>query len=337
MITMSRKKIFLSYSRADSDYVAKLTSQLTAAGQDVWVDNKIKTGQTWDETVEESIRASEVVVVVMSKTSMASPNVMDEVSFGIGLNKTIAPIMIEEVEVPMRLARYQFQDFTKLGLEDGVKKLVSDINFDAEKEGSNDQPIVSSNEKLDKKRSRKILLISVAAVLLLFTVLVATKTINLEDSADDFPINMVEGASTDEDAWTNAQSINSVKSYLDYSNKYSEEGKYLREAKKQMEELFNAEGVVEFSEGLEGSKENKFIIYHGIDSLKTRTPEVGAFIISLLNNNEVNTSLVATDKSSIYMLEQDKVGKVLEVQTSGEKIWCKIAYHQKSTQDTNSQ
>ena len=86
---MASKKIFLSYSRADSIYIEKLTEALIAAGQDVWIDKKIRSGQTWDQTVEQSIKNCDVLVVVMSKTSMASDNVMDEVSFAIGLNKTI--------------------------------------------------------------------------------------------------------------------------------------------------------------------------------------------------------------------------------------------------------
>ena len=331
---MATKKIFLSYSRADSDYVAKLTQELKKLGQDVWVDNKIRSGQTWDETVEQNIRQSDVLVVVMSPTSVASSNVMDEVSFGIGLDKTISPILIENCEVPMRLARFQYVDFNDLGLEEGTRKLVSDINYNAKQEDSNHTVSGGISKKavrIQKRRensaiSRNRIIYIGAAIVLIVVALFASGVISLEDDSDDFPTNMVENAATDEASWSNAKAIHTVKGYLDYSAKYSEKGKFLKEAGANLDSLLNTEGVVEYSEVSGDTKENKFFIYHSETGDKTRTPKIGEYIISI-TNNDVNTELLGTNNASGKTMKIDEIAKVLEVQNASGKVWCKISYN----------
>jgi hypothetical protein len=327
---MASKKIFLSYSRADSIYIEKLTEALIAAGQDVWIDKKIRSGQTWDQTVEQSIKNCDVLVVVMSKTSMASDNVMDEVSFAIGLNKTIAPILIEDCEVPMRLGRYQHIDFNQMGLEGGTQKLVSDINFDTEEEGSNVQqtkaPIGRVASEQRNNNSKKRLLIIGATFIVSLVVLVATNALNFGDDSDDIPINLVESATSDDAAWKNAKSINRIKAYLDYFTKYSEDGNHLDSANTRMNELAYKEGVVEYSETSGDTKENHFIIYNGEKNEEINTPEVGDYIISL-ENNDVDLEIEGNGKK-LGSIEKNQVAKVLVVQESGDKVYCTVTYNQ---------
>ena len=325
------KKIFLSYSRSDSEYITQLSQELRAAGQEVWMDNKIRTGQTWDQTVEQNIRNCEVLVVVMSKTSVASSNVMDEVSYGIGLNKIISPILIEECDVPMRLARYQYVDFSTLGVEEGTRKLVADINFDVQEEGSTYQPKPVSPPKIKPSsnrtsKSKKTLLYAGGAILVAIGVLFATGVISTEDTTDDFPTNMVETASSDDDAYANAKLLNTVKSYLDYSAKYSDDGKHLDEASAASTALKSSTGVIQYSEESDDSKENYFNLYKvGFDDV-TNTPDKGQFIIALIDS-DVYAGM--TDNGTTGSIERDQVATVLEVQSIAGKVWCRIAYHQR--------
>jgi hypothetical protein len=125
---MAKKKIFISYSRADSDYVARLVDALRNKGFDVWFDKNIRTGNEWDNTIEREIKNADAMVLILSDTSVQSDNVKDEMSYAMQLSKNVIPIKIEECDVPMRLARKQFIDFTQTGLDKGVNRLVDDIS-----------------------------------------------------------------------------------------------------------------------------------------------------------------------------------------------------------------
>ncbi|NNL82467.1 MAG: TIR domain-containing protein, partial [Winogradskyella sp.] len=64
--------------------------------------------------------------LVLSKSSVASQNVMDEVSFAMTKDKKIIPIIIEPCNVPMRVARFQQIDFTK-SKKEGTKALLATL------------------------------------------------------------------------------------------------------------------------------------------------------------------------------------------------------------------
>jgi len=107
------KKIFFSYSRADSDFALKLARDLRAAGQEVWLDQlDIPAGARWDRSVEKALAGCPNLIVILSPTSVASPNVMDEVSFAIDEGKRLIPIVREQCQIPFRLRRFQYIDFT---------------------------------------------------------------------------------------------------------------------------------------------------------------------------------------------------------------------------------
>ncbi len=176
---MAEKKIFISYSRRDTDYVSSLVTALREQGFDVWFDKNIRTGTDWDDTIESELKKADAVVLILSKTSVTSDNVKDEISYAIGLNKSVNPIKIEECDVPMRLARKQFVDFTALGHEAGFERLVSDLKrtleiADEKKEipkGSFTPPVskaISANPISEKKPSKLIPYIigGVAAIVL---------------------------------------------------------------------------------------------------------------------------------------------------------------------------
>ncbi|NNK53029.1 MAG: toll/interleukin-1 receptor domain-containing protein, partial [Flavobacteriaceae bacterium] len=124
---MSKKKVFISYSRADSDYVSGLVDALRSKGFDVWFDKNIRSGNEWDNTIEREIKNADAMVLILSDTSVQSDNVKDEMSYAMQLSKSVIPIKIEECDVPMRLARKQFIDFTQVGFDPGVNRLVDDI------------------------------------------------------------------------------------------------------------------------------------------------------------------------------------------------------------------
>lgn len=109
---MSTEQYFFSYSRDDGDFVLKLARDLRKAGADVWVDQlDIAAGERWDSAIEQSLKESANMIVVLSPTSVASHNVMDEVSYALEKDKKVVPVMYRPCEVPFRLRRLQYVSF----------------------------------------------------------------------------------------------------------------------------------------------------------------------------------------------------------------------------------
>jgi len=111
---MKPAKYFFSYSRVDSDFAKKLATDLRNAGADVWIDQlDIVPGSAWDVAIQNALNEAGGVLAIISDTSIQSKNVMDEVSYAIGQEKRIIPLILESCPIPFRLARLQHVDFTK--------------------------------------------------------------------------------------------------------------------------------------------------------------------------------------------------------------------------------
>ncbi|WP_034260471.1 toll/interleukin-1 receptor domain-containing protein [Altibacter lentus] len=149
---MNKHHVFFSYSRENSDFVLELAKKLRNAGALVWLDQlDIKTGERWDKSIEQALSASDVLMVVLSKASVESNNVMDEVSYALEEGKKVLPILLEECDVPFRLRRLQFADFSQ-NPEDGMKVLIAALDLDRDKvapvaEGSTLAKTVAETQK----------------------------------------------------------------------------------------------------------------------------------------------------------------------------------------------
>jgi len=111
---LETQQYFFSYSRKDADFVIKLAGDLKKAGINVWVDQlDILPGARWDDSIEKGLRDASGMLVVLSETSIQSENVMDEVSYALSKGKRVVPLLIHNCDVPFRLARLQYVDFTK--------------------------------------------------------------------------------------------------------------------------------------------------------------------------------------------------------------------------------
>jgi len=68
------RNIFISYSRKDSDFVARLARDLIARIPDiqVWYDMRIRAGSSWAETLTDQIEKADVILVVVSPNYLTS-------------------------------------------------------------------------------------------------------------------------------------------------------------------------------------------------------------------------------------------------------------------------
>lgn len=107
------RKYFFAYAREDGDFVLQLATDLRANGVNIWLDQlDVIGGQRWDHAVEAALQRCEGLFVVLSPDSVASQNVMDEVSYALDEGKLVIPIMWRLTSMPFRLRRVQYVDFT---------------------------------------------------------------------------------------------------------------------------------------------------------------------------------------------------------------------------------
>ena len=92
--------VFISYSHQDRDVARRFADALEAAGLKVWWDDHLRSGEAFDEKIEAALRAAKAVVVLWSKTSVASRWVRAEATLA-DRNKTLVPVMIEPCERPI--------------------------------------------------------------------------------------------------------------------------------------------------------------------------------------------------------------------------------------------
>ncbi len=92
-------RIFISYSSHDAAFADSLYSALEDAGHEVWMDReKLEGGDTWLQTIQDTIRWSDSVVVVWSIHALDSRWVKAEINFAHAHNKQIIPLQIDETD-----------------------------------------------------------------------------------------------------------------------------------------------------------------------------------------------------------------------------------------------
>ena len=125
---VEESKIFFSYARADAEFVLRLAKDLRSAGINLWMDQlDIRPGDRWDSAVEKALRACQYLLVILSPASVASQNVMDEVSAALESNKRIVPVHYRDTEIPFRLKRVQYIDF-RADYDKGFEQLLKALD-----------------------------------------------------------------------------------------------------------------------------------------------------------------------------------------------------------------
>lgn len=130
------RSVFISYSSQDREIASKIANDLSKNGIDVWFDNwKINLGDSLIEKIEQGIKNSDYLILVLSKSSFQSAWVQKEVQAvfakkNSGENQVIIPVLIDTVEdsqIPSYLRDIKYADLrTNYNL--GINELVRTIN-----------------------------------------------------------------------------------------------------------------------------------------------------------------------------------------------------------------
>ena len=175
---MGSELIFVSYSSNDRPFAIKLTEELEKLGANIWIDQLgIELGENWDGAIEKALDDSNSFLLLISPTSVESPNVQDEVSIAIEENKKMIPVLIKPCELPMRWKRRQYADLTSdsekalkevlnaLGLDEGaVHELKNIVSFIGDSEELVEEQIKSNEVTAEETLEKEFLLVSDAEV-----------------------------------------------------------------------------------------------------------------------------------------------------------------------------
>ena len=115
-------KIFISYSRRDTDEIDHLIGMLESAKHDVWVDTQdIRAGSQWQTSIVQAIVESDFFIIALSKNSAKSDNVRRELVIAVNQKKGIIPVCIQDVELPPEM-QYQLAGIQRINFHKDSQK-----------------------------------------------------------------------------------------------------------------------------------------------------------------------------------------------------------------------
>jgi len=94
-----KRDIFISYSRANTDFARDLYAKLQALGFTLWRDrNDMIGGENWWQQIQEAIRGVQNMVLVMSPDALRSEVVADEWRYARQVGTRVIPVLAEDVD-----------------------------------------------------------------------------------------------------------------------------------------------------------------------------------------------------------------------------------------------
>jgi hypothetical protein len=128
-VAVSTNSIFISYSSKDRRFVERLATDLRNKGLYVWFDQwELKVGDSLVEKINAGLKSQDYLVVVLSKSSVSSQWVMQELIAGLikELNEKrtiVLPVLIEDCDIPALLRDKIYADF-RHDYHSGLNKLL---------------------------------------------------------------------------------------------------------------------------------------------------------------------------------------------------------------------
>jgi hypothetical protein len=114
---LRRLRVFLCHSSEDKSQVRSLYQFLVSAGVDAWLDEeKLLPGQLWEQEIPKAVRASDAIVVCLSRNSINKRGyIQKEIREALGVADEhpegalfLIPAKLEECDIPERLAQRQW-------------------------------------------------------------------------------------------------------------------------------------------------------------------------------------------------------------------------------------
>jgi hypothetical protein len=141
------KRIFVSYSHRDKEFVGKLVDELEAIFSiekvQLWIDAKIPPGTDWDYEIDRALKTSDIMILVISPDSMDSKHVQAEFRYFLDKQKPIIPIVLKQADdIHYRISLLQHVDFDSYSFENAFEILCSALH----EEGITEEILEAQND-----------------------------------------------------------------------------------------------------------------------------------------------------------------------------------------------
>ncbi len=115
----SAKRIFISHASEDKRLARMVAGILRRQGWEPWIDESgITGGSSWAASIQQALKASSVVVLLITANSVAKEWVLDEIVAARNLRVPIVPAVLQDVRLPdelrFMLQRTQFTNIAAL-------------------------------------------------------------------------------------------------------------------------------------------------------------------------------------------------------------------------------
>lgn len=95
-------QIFVSYNRQGEEIARTVVADLEALGHDVWLDQELSGGQSWWDTILETVRNRDLFVFILEPASLGSTACRREYEYATALGKPILPVLVSDgVSTPL--------------------------------------------------------------------------------------------------------------------------------------------------------------------------------------------------------------------------------------------
>ncbi len=118
--------VFVSHASKDAEKVSLICQFLEKRNIAFWVSSKnIQPGLEWNKEIENALLASSHVLIVVTNSSIKSSYVLSEVEYALDNEKTVIPLLMEDVKLPVRWHTLQYIDLSnEVEIEHNFDQLV---------------------------------------------------------------------------------------------------------------------------------------------------------------------------------------------------------------------
>ena len=147
------KDIFISYSRRDQEFVARLASDLNAQVAGVWFDQSdIQLGEKWHDEIIDGIHECKAFILVLSPDAAESKYVREEVNKALELDKPIFPVIYRAAkwtgEIQTLVSEVQTLDLRSGSYTDSFHKLVDGLIEAGAAKATGERPFLRQTTKV---------------------------------------------------------------------------------------------------------------------------------------------------------------------------------------------
>ena len=160
-INRMAREIFISYSREDKELVHPFAEYISrAVNRDCWIDLKgIESGEEFEEVIIEAINECQVVLFMLSDSSLRSKWTKREVYYAEGEGKRIVPVLVNGENL-RGWFKFHFGnvDFINLLSKEQKEKLVRDLRswLGVEQLGTEEKKAIGKAEAENKRKAEEV-------------------------------------------------------------------------------------------------------------------------------------------------------------------------------------